>query len=143
MLTHDPEAVRAVDALITANQHIYGADDLALTIIPALMAFTGMAVILALSGKQFVNAMREEGSPNSLFMKVVGLFFHFILVQTLALIVALLSRTYVSSDWLAGFAFLLSAYGSPRRFQSRRCCSTFHGYTTSQDRAMTTLREAR
>jgi hypothetical protein len=26
MLTHDPAAVRAVDALIAANQHIYGAD---------------------------------------------------------------------------------------------------------------------
>lgn len=84
-----------------------------LTVVPALMAFTlaGMAILLALSGDKFVNAIRENGKENSLFMRVVALFFHFILVQTLALIGAFLSASYPSQDWLAGFAFLLTAYG--------------------------------
>lgn len=87
--------------------------DLALSIVPALMAFTlaGMAVVLALSGKQFINAIREGGDPNSLFMRVVALFFHFLLVQSFALVMALVSRTYVSSDVLAGIAFFLTVYG--------------------------------
>lgn len=87
--------------------------DITISVIPALMAFTlaGMAIVLALSGRQFVEAMREEGAPDSLFMKVVALFFHFLLVQTLALIFSLVSRTYVSSDVLAGASFFLAAYG--------------------------------
>ena len=87
--------------------------DFALTAIPALMAFTlaGMAVVLALSGKRFIEAMREDGDPKSLFMKVVGLFFHFLLVQTLALVACLISRTYPAVNWLAGLGFFLTAYG--------------------------------
>ena len=84
-----------------------------ITIIPALMAFTlaGMAIILTLSGQRFLNAIRQDGQPDSLFMKVVALFFHFILIQTLALIAALCSASYPSQDWLAGFAFFMASYG--------------------------------
>jgi hypothetical protein len=84
----------------------------ALTAIPALMAFTlaGMAIVLALSGRKFIEAMREDGAPDSVFMKVVGLFFHFLLVQTLALVGCLLSSTYNDLTWLAGVAFFLTAY---------------------------------
>lgn len=55
--------------------------------------------------------MREDGLENSLFMKVVALFFHFLLVQTLALTFSLVSRTYGAIDALAGSAFFLTAYG--------------------------------
>ena len=77
------------------------------------MAFTlaGMAIVLALSGRRFTDAIREDGAPDSLFMQVVALFFHFLLVQTLALMCALFSRTYVESDKLAGGAFFLMVYG--------------------------------
>lgn len=87
--------------------------EMLLTIVPALMAFTlaGMAIILALSGQRFLNAIREDGQPSSLFMKVVALFFHFILIQTFALVAALTSASYPSQDWLAGFAFFMAAYG--------------------------------
>lgn len=86
---------------------------LALAIVPALMAFTlaGMAIVLALSGKRFIDAIREDGAEKSLFMKVVALFFHFLLVQTLALAASLLSRTYGASNVLAGTAFFLTTYG--------------------------------
>jgi hypothetical protein len=87
--------------------------DALIVIVPALMAFTlaGMAVVLALSGRRFIDAMREDGDPKSLFMKVVALFFHFLLVQTLALILALISRTHIQSNFLAGAAFLFASYG--------------------------------
>lgn len=87
--------------------------DLALTIVPALMAFTlaGMAIVLALSGGRFINALREGGADDSLFMQVVALFFHFLIVQTLALVFALVSTTYDATDILAGAAFFLTAYG--------------------------------
>ena len=77
------------------------------------MAFTlaGMAIVLALSGRRFIDAMREEGEPNSLFMKVVALFFHFLIVQTLALVFALVAKTYSGSHVLAGIAFFLALYG--------------------------------
>lgn len=87
--------------------------DILLAMVPALMAFTlaGMAIVLALSGGKFIEAMREDGAADSLFMQVVALFFHFLLVQTLALVFALVSRTYPASDVLAGIAFFLSVYG--------------------------------
>lgn len=84
-----------------------------LTVVPALMAFSlaGMAIVLALSGDKFINAIREGGVENSLFMRVVTLFFHFILVQTLALMASFLSASYPSQDWIAGGAFFLASYG--------------------------------
>jgi uncharacterized membrane protein len=87
--------------------------DALLTVIPALMAFTlaGMAIILALSGQKFTHAIREGGKYDSLFMQVVVLFFHFILVQSIALILAFFLNSYPSQDWLAGFAFFFTTYG--------------------------------
>lgn len=84
-----------------------------LAVVPALMAFTlaGMAIVLALSGKKFTAAIREDGASNSMFMKVVVLFFHFIVVQSLALVSALFSASYPKEDWIAGFAFFLTTYG--------------------------------
>lgn len=89
------------------------AADLLLTVIPALMAFTlaGMAIILALSGKRFTTAICEGGRPDSLFMKVVVSFFHFILVQSIGLVLAFFSRSYPAQDWLAGTAFFFGIYG--------------------------------
>ena len=84
-----------------------------LTVVPALMAFTlaGMAIILALSGERFTRAIRQEGREDSLFMKVVVLFFHFILVQSVALILSFFSTSYPSQDWLAGTTFFFATYG--------------------------------
>lgn len=44
-------------------------------------------------------------------MQVVVLFFHFLLVQSIALVLALISRTYIANDWLAGAAFFFALYG--------------------------------
>lgn len=84
-----------------------------LTVVPALMAFTmaGMSIVLALSRKEFLKVIREDGREDSLFMKVVILFFHFIVIQTFALCLALVSASYPLQDWLAGSAFFFTAYG--------------------------------
>lgn len=87
--------------------------DVMLTVVPALMAFTlaGMAIILALSGTKFTAAIRENGRVDSLFMKIVVLFFHFILVQTIALILAFFSSSYPEQAWLAAITFFFAIYG--------------------------------
>lgn len=87
--------------------------DTIMALIPALMAFTlaGMAIVLALSGERFTRAIRQGGKEDSLFMKVVVLFFHFILVQSLALLSAFISAAYPNLDWLAGITFFLAIYG--------------------------------
>lgn len=87
--------------------------DLTVSMVPDLMAFTlgGMAIVLALSGGKFINALREDGDPNSLFMKLVALFFHFLIAQTIALIAGLISKTYPSSNIVAAGMFFFLAYG--------------------------------
>lgn len=84
-----------------------------LGMVPALMGFTlaGMAIILAMSGQRFLNAIRQGGQEDSLFMQVSAVFFHFIIVQTSALIFSLLSASYPRQDWLAAGAFFLASYG--------------------------------
>lgn len=86
---------------------------LAVDTLPGLMAFSlgGMAILLAFSGDRFLKAIRQGGKSQSLFMKVVANFFHFLFVQTLALCVSFISMAYEESDWLAGIAFFLLCYG--------------------------------
>jgi uncharacterized membrane protein len=80
---------------------------------PSLMAFTlsGMAIVLALSGGKFLDAIRQNGKLDSLFMKLVALFFHFIVVQTISFILAIISKTYPSSSYTAAAMFFFFSYG--------------------------------
>lgn len=77
------------------------------------MAFSlgGTAIILAFSGKTFLNAIRQKGVENSLFMKIVANFFHFLVVQTVALLLAFMVMAYQTSTVLAGIAFFFLVYG--------------------------------
>ncbi|CAN5202767.1 hypothetical protein BH11PSE5_BH11PSE5_13530 [soil metagenome] len=85
---------------------------LAIDIIPSLMAFSlgGMAILLAFSGGRFLNAIRQGGKPDSMFMELVANFFHFLLLQTIALGLAITVKSFPDSDWLAGVAFFFLAY---------------------------------
>lgn len=58
-----------------------------------------------------MNAIRQDGKSDSLFMEIVANFFHFLLCQILALIGALASKTFPDSDIIAGIAFFLLCYG--------------------------------
>ncbi len=86
--------------------------DLATTVIPSIMAFSlgGMAIVLAFSGGRFLNIIRQKGEEKSLFMTVIANFFHFLTVQTLALISAIIVLAFPLSKIPSGIAFFFLAY---------------------------------
>ena len=86
--------------------------DLAIDIIPSLMAFSlgGMAIVLAVSNRQFLRAIRQDGIEGSIFMKTIALFFHFLLLQTLAILAAMLVKAFPEPIALSGIAFFFLAY---------------------------------
>ncbi len=61
----------------------------------------GMAIMLAFSNAAIFTAITQKGKYNSLFMTVVANFFHFILVQTVAILLALVAKAY--GGLIAGF----------------------------------------
>lgn len=68
----------------------------AIEIVPGLLGFSmgGMAIMLAFSNAAIFSTLTQRGKENSLFMKVIANFFHFILVQTVALVFALLGKAH-------------------------------------------------
>ena len=89
-----------------------GSAELAIDIVPSVMAFSlgGMAIILAFSGGRFLNVIRQGGDEASLFMTVITNFFHFLVVQTLALVTAMLVLAFPKPLFLSGVAFFFLAY---------------------------------
>lgn len=84
-----------------------------LNFIPTVMAFSlgSMAIILALPSDSLLNVLtrkKTEESGPSLFMRIFSNFLHFIVVQTAALILALICMTYQHSLALNfTFSFLM------------------------------------
>lgn len=81
----------------------------AVEIIPSILGFSmgGMAVMLAFSSSNFFKHLAEDGNPKSLFAEVIANFFHFVLVQVVGLVLALLAKgtpNFFLS--LVGFFFL-------------------------------------
>src|SRR5690606_12202933 len=70
----------------------------AVEVIPSLLGFSigGMAITLAFSNSQIFKAVIQGGKKDSLFVKTIANFFHFILVQTLALLLAIFCKSYSS-----------------------------------------------
>tara|TARA_R110000868_G_scaffold205720_1_gene454314 strand:- start:340 stop:714 length:375 start_codon:yes stop_codon:yes gene_type:complete len=81
-------------------------------IIPGLMGFSlgGMAILLAFSNEKFISAIRQDGKIDSLFMKCVASFFHFLLIQTIALAFSIISISY-DSNFISGLGFFFLSYG--------------------------------
>jgi uncharacterized membrane protein len=86
--------------------------ELAIDIIPSVMAFSlgGMAIILAFSGGRFINLIRQGGEEASLFMTVIANFFHFLVVQTIALIAAMIVLAFPKPLAPSAVAFFFLAY---------------------------------
>ena len=86
--------------------------DLAVSVIPSIMAFSlgGMAIILAFSDGRFLNVIRQDGNDKSLFMTVIANFFHFLTVQTLALVSAMVVLAFPLYKEPSGIAFFFLAY---------------------------------
>lgn len=65
--------------------------DLAFQVIPSLISFSlgSLAIILSLSSGLFLSIIQESGKSDSLFMKMVAVFFHFIFVQFICVFLAI------------------------------------------------------
>jgi hypothetical protein len=81
-------------------------------VVPSLMGFAlgGMAIMLAFSTGRFLEAIRQKGRDDSYFMKVIASFFHFTMVLSLALLLALFSKSF-PSKYLSAIGFFMSVYG--------------------------------
>ncbi len=95
---------------VTAGERVW--TQTAVDIIPSLLGFSigGMAITLAFSNAKIFGAVIQGGKKDSLFVKTVANFFHFILVQTLSLLLALLAKTY-SNPLISFIAFWCFCYG--------------------------------
>lgn len=65
-------------------------------IIPSMLGFSmgGMAIMLAFSGMSSFPIITQGGINNSTFLKVVANFFHFIIVQSICLIITISIKAY-------------------------------------------------
>jgi hypothetical protein len=86
---------------------------IALDIVPSMLGFSlgGMAILLAISSPNLLLVIRDGGKVDSLFMKTVSAFFHFIILQTIAICIALVSKSY-SSDIISAIGFFVMSYGT-------------------------------
>lgn len=76
------------------------------------MGFTlgGMAILLAFSNEKFLRSIRAGGKPDSLFMKAVAAFFHFLFLQSIALVLALIVMAH-PTDIISALGFFFLTYG--------------------------------
>jgi hypothetical protein len=70
------------------------ASEIAIGVLPNLLGFTvgALAIVLAFSSATVFATLAERGQPQSFFMKLTGSLIHFILVQVLALVSAIIAR---------------------------------------------------
>ena len=83
----------------------------AFSILPSMVSFSlgALAIFLAFSNERFLKILRQKGSQNSYLLAVTSAFFHFILVQFIALGLTLLVVAFPAS-WLSGLAFFGFVY---------------------------------
>lgn len=69
----------------------------------------GMAIMLAFSGSNAFKYIAQKGDQNSYFVTIVANFYHFIFFQTLAIMMAIVCKTY-NLVWLSALSFWLFSY---------------------------------
>lgn len=83
------------------------AGEIAVGVLPNLLGFTvgALAIVLAFSSAPVFKTLAESGQPQSFFMKMTASLIHFILIQVLALVSAIVARVteWSSVDVLALF----------------------------------------
>lgn len=81
------------------------------SILPNLLGFSmgGMAIMLAFAGSRVFVYITEDGKKNSYFIKAVASFYHFIMAQTVAILLGIICQTY-SSLLLSFFGYLSMSY---------------------------------
>lgn len=70
--------------------------EVAIDVVPSLLGFAlgGMAIMLSFSSGRFLEAVRQGGKEDSYFMKMIASFFHFSIVLSGALLIAIISQTF-------------------------------------------------
>lgn len=68
-----------------------------------------MSIFLAFTNPALIDELQEKGRADSIYMKTAATFFHFILIQVLALVVTFLAEAH-DLRALAFLSFLLTAY---------------------------------
>lgn len=72
--------------------------NIVLGVVPSMLGFSmgGMAIALAFSSSDAFDVLAEDGNKSSTFLTVIGNFFHFILVQTIAILTSILAIIYTN-----------------------------------------------
>jgi hypothetical protein len=85
--------------------------ELAFQVIPSVISFSlgALAIIISLSSGAFLKIIQERGSPTSLYMQMVAAFFHFILVQFVCIMIAVIAK-FILWDYLSFFGFWVFCY---------------------------------
>ena len=83
----------------------------AFSVLPSMVSFSlgAMAIFLAFSNENFLKLLRQGGKQNSYLMSVTAAFFHFILVQFVAIGLAVFLVAY-PSIFFSGLAFWAFLY---------------------------------
>ena len=84
---------------------------LALSVLPSLVSFSlgALAIVFAMTSGVYLKLIHGEGDENSTFMRLIAVFFHFILVQIFAILFALAVEAY-SNIVLSAIGFWLFCY---------------------------------
>lgn len=84
---------------------------IALSVLPALISFSlgALAIMFSMTSGAFLKILHQDGENNSLFMKTVATFFHFMLVQIVALVLVLALEAY-DHIVLSAIGFLAFSY---------------------------------
>jgi hypothetical protein len=70
-----------------------------------------MAILLAFSNDKLMAALHEDGAPDSGFMSAVASLFHFLLIQTVSLMIALITKS-TNFTIISAVGFFMMTYGS-------------------------------
>jgi hypothetical protein len=85
----------------------------AMNVVPSLLGFSigAMAIVLAFSGSKFFGVLAERGREDSAYINLTAMFVHFSIVQSAAIIFALISRLQPDSILLGFLATFSVIYG--------------------------------
>jgi Fe2+ transport system protein B len=86
--------------------------EVTISVAPSLLGFSigAMAIVLAFSGSKFFKVLSEKGRDDSAYIDLTSKFVHFILVQCIAIVLALLSKLQPGSILFAFLTTLALAY---------------------------------
>ena len=73
-----------------------GWPEITLSVVPNLLGFTlgAMAIVLAFPSSRLFSVVHENGREDSFYIELAARFVHFIFVQVIALLVALIGKAY-------------------------------------------------